>query len=139
MSDRTTTLLDKYTVRRETEPPPATLTDHDGVDDLGDYGWLRGVRERAVCLELRKKSGQILAINYSFIDQMEYDPDKGITLHAAGRKITIRGSGLNAESARGTRLFEGLTRHRVPWVSESDSSSRYRTDAVEVVIEVIEL
>jgi hypothetical protein len=35
-------------------------------------------------------------------------------------------------------LFEGSPRHRVPWVSESDSSLRFGGDAMAVIVEVIE-
>ena len=55
----------------------------DATDDLGAFGWLRGIRDRALCLELRKKTGAIVAIPYMTIDKYEYDPTEGITIHTA--------------------------------------------------------
>ena len=36
--------------------------DGGAVDDFHSFGWLRGIRERASMLELRKKSGNVLAV-----------------------------------------------------------------------------
>lgn len=41
---------------------------------------------------------------------------KGIALHLAGQKIRIKGRNLNAEARQNVRLFEGITRHRIPWI-----------------------
>ena len=49
-------------------------------------------------LELRKKTGNILAASYSWIEKVKFDPSKGITLHAQGQKIRIRGRNLNGET-----------------------------------------
>lgn len=110
-------MVDRYAKRGEglaatlPEPEPAET-------DLGCFGWLRGMRERAPCLELRKSDGRILAVGYAWIDRMEFDPDSGITLHAGAQTIRLEGSGLNHEVRPGVRLFEGLARQRVPWVRE---------------------
>ncbi len=34
------------------------------ADDLGSFGWLRGIRDRAIMLELRQKNGNVVAIGY---------------------------------------------------------------------------
>lgn len=106
-------------------------------EDLGSFGWLRGVRERATMLELRKKNGNILAIAYSWVDRVEFNPSDGITLHLAGQKIQIKGRGLNAEVRPLIRLFEGLTRHRVPWIQEADEPALVDSAARETLIEAI--
>lgn len=110
-------ILSKYTNRPTTEPDDPQLE----TEDLGSFGWLRGMRERATMLELRKKNGNITAIGYAWIERIEFDPSHGITLHALGKAIKIEGQNLNAEIRPGVRLFEGLTRHRVPWIEEKDS------------------
>lgn len=120
MNDRS--ILQRYVAR--TDDRLARDVEPDPVDDLGAFGWLRGARERAVMLELRKKDGAILAVTYGYIDKVEFDPSEGITISAAGQKIHIRGRNLNAEVRPTVRLFEGLTRHRVPWVREADSTLR---------------
>lgn len=38
------------------------------LDDLGTFGWLRGTRDRAIMLELRKKDGNVLAVAYAWLD-----------------------------------------------------------------------
>lgn len=98
----------------------ASQSDDELCDNFGCFGWLRGVRERAIMLELRKKNGNILAIGYSWVDRVEFNPSEGITLHMAGQKINIKGRGLNYEVRPLVRLFDGITRHRVPWVQEAD-------------------
>lgn len=113
MSD---SLLNKYT-RPQTEPDDPQLE----TEDLGSFGWLRGMRERATMLELRKKDGNITAIGYAWIEKIEFDPSEGITIHALGQKVQIQGRNLNAEVRPGISLFQGLTRHRVPWILECAS------------------
>jgi uncharacterized protein YlzI (FlbEa/FlbD family) len=132
MSDR---LIDRYT------KSPATngTADDSGLEpeDLGCFGWLRGVRDRAIMLELRKKDGHVLAIGYGWIERIELVPEAGITLYLPGRKVYIKGSSLNSESHISARLFDGLIRHRVPWVRESDHSELIQQESSDVVIESI--
>jgi hypothetical protein len=94
--------------------------------EAGCFGYLRGTREMAVMLELRKKDGAIMALSYSYIEQIEYDPSVGITIHALGRTIRIEGTNLNTPNQPGTsmRLYQGLTRHRVVWIGEASGSAR---------------
>jgi hypothetical protein len=88
--------------------------------EAGCFGYLRGTREMAVMLELRRKDGSIMALSYSYIEHMEFDPDSGIAIHALGRTIRILGTNLNTPIHPGStmRLFLGLTRHRVVWIAE---------------------
>jgi hypothetical protein len=136
MSDE---ILRKY-VSRNGGPviEPDTDTDFEGTEDFSAFGWLRGVRDRAVVLELRKKDGHILAITYSWIERFEFEPSEGITLHAGGQKILIRGRNLNAEVRPNLRLFTGLCRHRVPWVFEADRPTQLKAAQAATVIEQIE-
>lgn len=95
----------------------------DEVEDQGCFGWLRGVRERAIMLELRKRDGHVLAVGYAWLESVEFVPEEGLTLYLPGRKVIIKGSGLNTETRSGVRLFDGLLRHRVPWMRESDRAA----------------
>ena len=107
------------------------------ADDLGAFGWLRGVKERSVMLELRKKDGSVLAVDYGGLE-IEFDPSVGITLLAmSGRKIRITGLNLNAEIRPHVRLFDGLTRHRVPWIQEADQAASFQAGRDATVIETI--
>jgi hypothetical protein len=130
MSD---SLIDRYTKRPATNVVP---DDEKAIpEDLGCFGWLRGVRDRALMLELRKADGHILAVGYAWIERIELVPEQGITLHLPGRKVHIKGSGLNnGESAR---LFDGLIRHRVPWVRVSEHADRLREAEGSVTVESI--
>ena len=128
----TDSILSKYTNRPTTEPEDPQLE----TEDLGSFGWLRGMRERATMLELRKKDGNITAIGYAWIEKIEFDPSHGITIHALGKATKIEGQNLNTEVRPGVSLFQGLTRHRVTWVREVsstvivDSSGDVRIDSV---------
>lgn len=117
---------------------PSLVADLDATDDLGAFGWLRGIRDRAVMLELRRKDGEILAVGYGYLDHAAFDPSQGVTLSVAGKKIRIKGRNLNAEVRPTVRLFEGIARHRVPWVQEADRGSGMAADERDTVIDAIE-
>ena len=130
-----TDLLDRHLPSRsvlpsrgETEEPPA---------DLGAFGWLRGVHERAAMLELRKKDGSILAFAYHWLERAEFDPSEGITLRFGPQKVRITGCNLNAEARPNVRLFAGIVRHRVPWIQEADRPAAMAAGRGAVVIEGI--
>jgi len=136
MSDR---LLERYTGRRpSTDGELDGVSEPDGSEDMGAFGWLRGPRERAVMLELRKRDGAVVAIAYGFINRVEFNPIEGITLRCGQDAIRIKGRGLNSEIRPQIRLLQGITRHRVPWVTEADHSSALQAGKNGVVIESIE-
>jgi hypothetical protein len=133
MTDR---LLDKCTKRPATDAPkPESETDES--ENCGCFGWLRGVRDRSLMLELRKKDGHVLAVGYSWLERVEFDPSEGITLHLPGRKVKITGSGLNTDARPTIRLFDGIIRHRVPWIREAGRAESLKSDADAVVVESI--
>ncbi|GIK20364.1 MAG: hypothetical protein DYG94_11000 [Leptolyngbya sp. PLA3] len=137
MSD--SAVLQRYVTNRDSRLGIAT--DHaeaDACDDLGAFGWLRGIRDRAVMLELRRKDGSIVAIGYGWLERVAFDPSEGITLSAAGQKIRIKGRNLNAEIRPAVRLFEGIARHRVSWVREADRTIGLQAGDRETVIDSIE-
>jgi uncharacterized protein YlzI (FlbEa/FlbD family) len=136
MSDK---ILDRY-LTRNTQPESdlQLVSDADGTEDLGAFGWMRGARDRAVMLELRKKNGNILAVGYGWIERIELDPSEGITLIAGGQRIKIKGRNLNGEVRPQMRLFQGITRHRVPWLQEADQPGSLQADKTATVIESLE-
>lgn len=114
----------------------AALADLELTDDLGCFGYLRGVRDRAVMLELRKRDGSVTAFGYGWLERAEFDPSGCITLVFVGRTVRLRGKNLNGAPAspsgganpgagtvpvagEGVRLFDAIVRQRVPWVAES--------------------
>jgi hypothetical protein len=133
-------LLSKYSGRTaaSTAADATTTAEADIIDDLGAFGWLRGTRDRALMLELRKANGDILAVGYGWLDRVEFDPSKGITLHLGGRQIRIRGRNLNAEMRPPVRLFRGIIQHRVAWVQEADAAVAMREGKDDTAIEKID-
>lgn len=120
-----------------------TAADVDGMidvpEDHGCFGWLRGVRDRAVMLELRKRTGEIKAFSYSFLESVEFDPSDGMVLLFPGHRVTITGTALNQPATATTTLglFGGVIRHRVPWIQEltgerliADSESQIRVRSI---------
>jgi len=107
-------------------------------EDLVSFGWSRGMRETSPMFELRKKTGLILAVGYSWLEQAEFDPSEGIFLDVGDQRIAIRGRNLNAEVRPGVRLFEGITRHRVPWIRELSNAEVLTAGEAACIIESIE-
>ncbi|TWT44939.1 hypothetical protein RAS1_13590 [Phycisphaerae bacterium RAS1] len=132
MTDRMLDRLTRRTAANSNEEP-----DHDDAENLGCFGWLRGVRDRSIMLELRKKDGHVLAIGYAWIERVEFAPDDGITLHLPGRTVRIAGSGLNSEARPTVRLFDGIIRHRVPWIREADRAESLQAAPNAVTIDQI--
>lgn len=116
----------------------ADMGETEGSGDCRAFGWLRG-QDRATMLELRRKDGRITAIGYAWVERVEYNPSEGIRLLVAGQEIRIRGRNLNKEVRPSVRLFEGLTRHRVPWVREADRTMDMQSGDADTVVESIEL
>lgn len=132
-------LLDKYTGRMPDAPASdGPVQESDATDDLGAFGWLRGIRDRAMMLELRKKTGESLAIPYGWIERVLFDPSDGITIHAGGQKVRLKGRNLNAEQRGQGRLFEGVTRGRVAWIQEADEPANLQASNGATVVERIE-
>lgn len=133
-------ILNRYTGRgSEAAAGDEEVIDGEGEDaeNLGCFGWARGVRTRAVSLELRKKSGEILAIPYAYISRLEFQPSAGITLQCGADVVHLRGRNLNGGSGQ-LRLFQGITRQKVTWVQEADRAGQLQADQKSVVVEAIE-
>ncbi|MCA9027602.1 MAG: hypothetical protein KDA86_20505 [Planctomycetaceae bacterium] len=136
MSD---SLLDKYVGRRKESDPTHVAPEAEGDEDCGAFGWLRGVRDRAVMLEVRHKDGRISAFGYAWLDAVEFDPSTGLTLRFSGRTVKITGGNLNSEVRPLIRLVDGIVRHRVSWIREADGSAGLVVDKNSVLIEEIEI
>jgi hypothetical protein len=130
--------VQKYASRFGEEAEQSAMSDMEGTENLGNYGFLRGARDTAEMLELRKRTGNIRAISFSWIQKVDYDPSSGITLFAGDEKIRIKGRNLNAIGRQQISLLGGIMRHRVPWISESDQSTTMQADKNAVVVEMIE-
>ena len=130
-------VFDRYAVRtpEAARKPPAE--EPEALDDFGSFGLLRGVRERALFLELRFRDGSSTALNYSYLTRADFDPSHGIAINFGGVVVTISGTNLGAEIRPNVRLFQSLLRHRVPWLREADRTALLQAHAGSVVIEEI--
>jgi hypothetical protein len=131
-------ILHKYTGRVGTPAGVEETSDADGTEDLGAFGWLRGPRDRCNMLELRKRSGNVVAIPYNLVRTILFDPSDGITIRCDDMTIAIKGSNLNAEARPQVRLFQGLTRYRVPWIQEIGKTEQLRVSANAIAVQSIE-
>jgi len=135
----TDSILEKYTGRRPVETNPQNGSpDEEGLDNLGAFGLLRGIRDRAIMLEFRKKDGNALALAYAWLESAEFDPSEGITLQFGSRKIRLIGRNLNLVGPSGIGLFTAITRHRASWVQEADEPMSWQAGENSTVIERIE-
>lgn len=131
-------VLDRYIkVRPQPEGNPDTETDQP--DDFGSFGWLRGVRDRALMLELRFRDGSVVAFGLAWLERAEFNPSEGIVLYFGGKRVRIIGRNLNAEARPNVRLFSGLVRHRVPWLQEADEPAALEAPPRATVIERMEV
>jgi len=128
----------KYTTRFGDSSESGGAPDAEGTEDLGVFGFLRGRTDRAEMLELKKRTGDIRAIAYGWIQKVDFDPSAGITLHAGADTITIKGRNLNVVARQQISLLGGIIRHRAAWIAESDQSAVLQADKNSIVVEAIE-
>jgi hypothetical protein len=131
-------VLERYAAKRP-NGDASVGNEGDWVDDLGVFGWLRGVQDRALMLEIRHKDGRITAKGYSWLQSAEFDPSSGITLNFSGETVTIKGRNLGGEARPNIRLFAGILRHRVPWIQEADGAAILEAAKDAVMIEEVKV
>lgn len=117
--------------------PPELAAEQQAEENLTAFGYLRGVKERALMLELRLKEGSSVAFSYALLDRASFDPSDGIRLHFPGTEIVIRGRGLNQPSGPGAKLFDLLLRQRVTWIQEASRGDVLSQRTEKTVVEAI--
>jgi hypothetical protein len=127
MRDETRTHQDRLQ-----KSPPAGLTgilqskeadDDGGEAECGAFGYLRGIREQAACVEFRFRNGNSMWFPYGWMGTWQYDPSEGLLLKFSGDLVylvLIRGCNLAKPLKEGSinLTHAGLQRHRVLWVRE---------------------
>jgi hypothetical protein len=125
--------------RQAASPPPST----EDEEECAAFGYLRGIRDRALFLELRFANGNSHAFPYSWLGPMQYDPSAGLLLKFVGDMVylvLLEGSNLNALVNQSVSLYDrGILRHRVSWVREMSRAERESAGDRDVVIERIHL
>ena len=133
-------VLDKYVKGKDRPNGEVSAADeNDETDDMGAFGWLRGVRERSLMLEFRHKDGTVTSLGYAWLERAKFDPSVGITLKFTGTTVKIIGLNLNAERRQNVRLFAGLIRHRVPWIQVADGAEQMEAAKDATLIQAIRL
>lgn len=130
--------FDQLATKRTPFDSPTTR-EVDGAEDFSSFGWLRGVQDRAIMLEIRHKDGRIEAKGYSWLQSAEFDGERTITLNFSGETVKITGQNLNKEVRPNVRLLAGILRHRVPWIQESDGADVVEAAKDAVVIEHVKV
>jgi hypothetical protein len=137
MNDRA--ILEKYVGRNGQNGIDSSLAaDADLADDMGSFGLLRGVRDKAIMLELRRKTGVIRAVGYGYIERVDYDASDGIAIQVLGQTIRLKGRNLNTAVRPAVTLFGSICRHRVAWIQEADQATILKSERTAVVLESIE-
>lgn len=130
-------LLERYTTGKVPNGKSDPVSETELPDDLGAFGWLRGIRDRAIFLELRRKDGSIIAYPYHWLGPAEFNPSEGITLKFGVATVKITGRNLNAQIRPNVRLFSGLMRQRVIWIQEADRAAAMAAERGAVIIDSI--
>jgi hypothetical protein len=132
-------VLEKFAVNKSVDAVAAQSGEAEGFDDFGSFGWLRGTRDRAIMLELRRRDGSVTAFGYAWLKKATFDPSGDIVLDFSGETVKITGRNLNAEAKANVRLLSGIARHRVPWIQEADQATEMEAPNSATVIEGIDV
>ena len=134
MTDR---ILERYT-RTDRDNVASNANEESEVDDLGSFGFLRGVKDRATMLELRLKDGNSVAFDYGWLRKVEFNPSDGIVLHFGSTDTArITGRNLNRVTTANAQLLRGILAHRVPWIQEASEPDILKASDDATVIEQI--
>lgn len=106
------------------------------------FGYLRGLHDRALGVELRFRDGNTEWHAYSHLGSWRYDPSVGLLLKFTGDLVSlvlIRGSNLDVLVNQGAVNLtdRGLARQRVTWVREMDEDALRQVGAGQPTIDRI--
>jgi hypothetical protein len=95
------------------------------------FGYLRGLRDRALAVEFRYRDGNSEWFAYNLLASWQFNPSAGLLLKFTGDVVTlvlIRGSNLDALVGTGAVNLtdRGFQRHRILWVREMDEEELRR-------------
>ena len=125
-----------------------TANETDAVGNEEDacpaFGYLRGIRDRALALQLRYRNGNSDWFSYSLLGSWRYNPSVGILLKFSGYVVSlvlIRGSNLDALVNKNSMNLtdRGIQRHRVTWVREMEEDELGKAGNGEPTIDRFEV
>ncbi|MBC7855285.1 MAG: hypothetical protein IAF94_17795 [Pirellulaceae bacterium] len=130
-------ILQRY-LRTDRDEPESPANEEGEVDDLGSFGWLRGIRDRAAMLEFRQKDGNSIAFDYGWLRKVEFNPSDGLVLHFGGDAVVkITGRNLNRPTRPNVQLLRGILAHRILWIQEASEPDILKAADHTTVIEQI--
>ena len=149
MSDKTgvrgfdpNSLLEGLADRRSR--PALKEAEESDAESCAAFGYLRGLREQALMLEVRFRNGNREWYPYGLLGPVRYNPSVGLLLRFTGDVVTlvlIRGSNLDSLVHQGAINLtdRGIQRHRVLWVREMDEAELRGAPRGEPTIDRIEV
>jgi hypothetical protein len=108
------------------------------------FGYLRGLKERALAVQFRFRDGNSEWFSYGLLASWRHNPSAGLLLKFTGDLVTlvlIRGSNLVAVVRDGVVNLtdQGLQRHRILYVREMDEDELRKAREGEPTIDRIEI
>ena len=108
------------------------------------FGYLRGLRERALAVEFRTRDGNREWFPYSWLGPVRHDPSVGLLLRFTGDLVTlvlIRGSNLDVLVSPGmvNLTDRGFQRQRILWAREMDEQELRKVGEGGPTIDTIEI
>jgi len=88
--------------------------------------------------ELRKEDGKVMAYSYYTLEKVVFDPSEGIMLFFGPHTVKLTGRNLAGEVRPGIGLLQGVIRHRVSWIRETDELALMQAGKAATVVEPIE-
>jgi hypothetical protein len=120
----------------------AKATDDAEEDSCAAFGFLRGVRDRALAIEFRYLDGNSDWFANNCLTSWRFNPSVGLLLKFSADVVTqvlIRGSNLDAMVNGAVDLPHGIQRHRIMWVREMDKAEIKRIGTAGPTIDRIEV
>ena len=108
------------------------------------FGYLRGLRDRALAVEFRFRNGNSEWFAYSHLSSFRFNPSVGLLLKFVGDVVSvvlIRGSNLDTPVNGGmvNLTDRGFQRHRVLWVREMDQDQLRKVETAGPTIDRIDV
>lgn len=124
-------------------PPGKQENAASDEEECAAFGYLRGIRDRALMLEFRQRNGNSRAFPYSWLGPVRYDPSHGLLLKFVGDMnylVLIEGSNVNGLVKETINLYDrGIQRHRITWVREMERREMDGARPGDVTIDRIRL
>lgn len=103
----------------------------DAAASVAAFSTISPQHGQEVMLDLRRKTGDRMALPYTYLTAVTFDPSKGITLEFTGHQVVIHGRNLEP-------VYVAIVAYRASWLQElGHRHDTYGDDAT--VISAIEI